>query len=193
MARALENPLGEIATEESSYRLIGKPFRRVDGRAKVTGHTRFADDLRFPLMVHVKLVRSTVPHASIKHIDFSAVESMSGVVGTLVGKDLPDPFGIMPVSEDEHALAIDKVRFVGDPVAAVAALTEDVAHAAALAVQVEYEMLPTISSVDEALKIPEPRIHEYGDEGNLHKKVSPQFGDGAKGYETADLVLEDTI
>ncbi|MGE4657637.1 MAG: molybdopterin cofactor-binding domain-containing protein [Gammaproteobacteria bacterium] len=193
MARVLENPLGEIATEESGYRLIGKPFRRVDGRAKVTGHTRFADDLRFPLMVHVKLVRSTVPHASIKHIDFSAVESMSGVVGTLVGKDLPDPFGIMPVSEDEHALAIDKVRFVGDPVAAVAALTEDVAHAAALAVQVEYEMLPTISSVDEALKTPEPRIHEYGDEGNLHKKVSLQFGDVAKGFESADLVLEDTI
>ncbi len=193
MARALKSPPDEVVTEKSRYRLIGKPFRRVDGRAKVTGDTRFADDLRFPRMVYVKLVRSTVPHAKIKHIDFSAAESMADVVGTLVGKDLPDPFGILPVSEDEHALAIDTVRFVGDPVAAVAALTEDAAHAAALAVQVEYEELPTISSFNEALKIPEPRIHEYGDEGNLHKKVSMQFGDIAEGFESADLVLEDTV
>ena len=193
MARALKSPPDEVVTEKSRYRLIGKPFRRVDGRAKVTGDTRFADDLRFPRMVYVKLVRSTVPHAKIKHIDFSAAESMADVVGTLVGKDLPDPFGILPVSEDEHALAIDTVRFVGDPVAAVAALTEDAAHAAALAVQVEYEELPTISSFNEALKIPEPRIHEYGDEGNLHKKVSLQFGDITEGFESADLVLEDTV
>ncbi|MEE3198064.1 MAG: hypothetical protein VX225_06440, partial [Pseudomonadota bacterium] len=122
MARALKSPPDEVVTEKSRYRLIGKPFRRVDGRAKVTGDTRFADDLRFPRMIYVKLVRSTVPHAKIKHIDFSAAESMADVVGTLVGKDLPDPFGILPVSEDEHALAIDTVRFVGDPVAAVAAL-----------------------------------------------------------------------
>lgn len=193
MARALKSPPDEVVTEKSRYRLIGKPFRRVDGRAKVTGDTRFADDLRFPRMVYVKLVRSTVPHAKIKHIDFSAAESMADVVGTLVGKDLPDPFGILPVSEDEHALAIDTVRFVGDPVAAVAALTEDAAHAAALAVQVEYEELPTISSFNEALKTPEPRIHEYGDEGNLHKKVSMQFGDITEGFESADLVLEDTL
>ena len=193
MARALKSPPDEVVAEKSRYRLIGTPFRRVDGRAKVTGDTRFADDLRFPRMVYVKLVRSTVPHAKIKHIDFSAAESMTGVIDTLVGKDLPDPFGILPVSEDEHALAIDTVRFVGDPVAAVAALTEDVAHAAALAVQVEYEELPTISSFNEALKIPEPRIHEYGDEGNLHKKVSLQFGDIAEGFKSADLVLEDTV
>ena len=193
MSRALKSPPDEVVAEKSRYRLIGTPFRRVDGRAKVTGDTRFADDLRFPRMVYVKLVRSTVPHAKIKHIDFSAAESMTGVIDTLVGKDLPDPFGILPVSEDEHALAIDTVRFVGDPVAAVAALTEDVAHAAALAVQVEYEELPTISSFNEALKIPEPRIHEYGDEGNLHKKVSLQFGDIAEGFKSADLVLEDTV
>ena len=193
MARALKSPPDEVVAEKSRYRLIGTPFRRVDGRAKVTGDTRFADDLRFPRMVYVKLVRSTVPHAKIKHIDFSAAESMTGVIDTLVGKDLPDPFGILPVSEDEHALAIDTVRFVGDPVAAVAALTEDAAHAAALAVQVEYEELPTISSFNEALKTPEPRIHEYGDEGNLHKKVSLQFGDIAEGFKSADLVLEDTV
>ena len=109
---------------------------------KVTGQTQFADDLHFPRMAHVKLVRSTVPHGRIKHIDLSAALAIDGVLGALVGTELPNPFGILPVSEDEHALAVDTVRFVGDPVAAVAAVTEDIAHAAALAVEVEYEVLP---------------------------------------------------
>jgi len=175
----------------TELKIVGKPFRRVDGRAKVTGQTRFADDLQFPRTVFIKLVRSTVPHARIKNIDFSAALAMEGVVGTLVGEELPNPFGIMPVSEDEHALAIEKVRFVGDPLAAVAAVSEDVAHAAALAVKVEYESLATISSVAEALATPEPQIHEYADEGNIHKKVSLKFGEVEGGFEEADLVLED--
>jgi 4-hydroxybenzoyl-CoA reductase subunit alpha len=176
--------------DREEFNIIGTPFRRVDGRAKVTGQTRFADDLEFPRTVFVKLVRSTVPHANIKGIDFSAALEMDGVVGTLEGKELPYTFGILPVSEDEHPLALDKVRFVGDPVAAVAAFTEDIAHAAALAVKVDYEILPTVSSVQDALKIPEPRIHEYGDEGNFHKLVSMKFGDVEQGFEDADIILE---
>jgi len=180
------------SSEKRQTRLIGTPFRRVDGRAKVTGQTRFADDLSFPRMVHVKLVRSTVPHAHVKRIDCAAAQNMPGVLCIMLGGELPIPYGILPVSRDEHALAIDKVRFVGDPVAAVAALTEDQAHAAALKVQVEYDLLPTIDSIDTALKIPEPRIHEYGDEGNLHKKVSLEFGAVEAGFEQADVILEDT-
>jgi 4-hydroxybenzoyl-CoA reductase subunit alpha len=176
---------------ESDLKIVGKPFRRVDGRAKVTGQTRFADDLQFPRTAHVKLVRSTVPHARIKNIDFSDALAMDGVLGTLVGEETPDSFGIMPVSEDEHALAIGTVRFVGDPLAAVAAVTEDIAHAAALAVKVEYELLPTISSVAEALATPEPQLHDYADSGNIHKKVSLKFGEVEKGFEEADLILED--
>lgn len=137
------DPIGAGRESEGEYRLIGTAFRRVDGRAKVTGRTQFADDLNFPRMAYVKLVRSTVPHARIRNIDLSAAEAMDGVLGTLVGTELPDKFGILPVSEDEHALAVDKVRFVGDPVAAVAAVSEDIAHEAALAVRVEYELLPT--------------------------------------------------
>ncbi|GMR14966.1 MAG: xanthine dehydrogenase family protein molybdopterin-binding subunit [Gammaproteobacteria bacterium] len=182
-----------VADDQLQLSLIGTPFRRVDGHAKVTGQTQFADDLSFPRMVHVKLVRSTVPHARIKRIDCSAAEQMPGVLSVLLGEELPVPYGILPVSRDEHALAIDKVRFVGDPLAAVAALTEDQAHAAALAVRVEYEILPTIDSVETALKTPEPRIHEYGDEGNLHKKISLQFGDTKAGFEQADVILEDTL
>jgi len=190
MVKAFSIPQTEEKAQED-LKIIGKPFRRVDGRAKVTGQTRFADDLHFPRTAHVKLVRSTVPHARIRNIDFSGALAMYGVLGTLVGEELPEPFGIMPVSEDEHALAIDTVRFVGDPVAAIAAVSEDIAHAAALAVKVEYELLPTISSVEDALATPEPQIHDYADDGNMHKKVSLKFGEVEQGFDDADLILED--
>jgi 4-hydroxybenzoyl-CoA reductase subunit alpha len=194
MVKAYAVPPDEQKSEtDSELKIVGKPFRRVDGRAKVTGQTRFADDLQFPRTAHVKLVRSTVPHARIKNIDFSDALAMDGVLGTLVGEETPDSFGIMPVSEDEHALAIGTVRFVGDPLAAVAAVTEDIAHAAALAVKVEYELLPTISSVAEALATPEPQLHDYADSGNIHKKVSLKFGEVEEGFEKADLILEDNF
>ncbi|MEC9476931.1 MAG: molybdopterin cofactor-binding domain-containing protein [Planctomycetota bacterium] len=182
-----------VVPTSDELRLIGTPFRRVDGRAKVTGQTRFADDLSFARMVHMKLVRSTVPHARIVKIDTAKAQEMPGVVGILTGDSMPDPFGILPVSQDEHALCIDKVRFVGDPVVAVAALTEDQAHEAALTVEVEYESLETIASVEEAVANPEPRIHDYGDEGNLHKKLSMSFGDVDSGFEEADQIFEDVL
>jgi 4-hydroxybenzoyl-CoA reductase alpha subunit len=173
--------------------IIGKPFRRVDGRAKVTGATRFADDLTFPRMCFARLVRSTMPHANILSIDFSEAEKVPGYLGALTGKDVPIPFGILPVSQDEHALCPDRVRFVGDPVVAVAAITEDAAYEAALKVKVEYEPLATISSIEDALATPEPRIHDYGDHGNLHKVVSMTFGEVEKGFEEADEIFEDVF
>src|ERR1700710_1812459 len=173
--------------------IIAKPSRRVDGRAKVTGATKFADDLTFPRMAFVRLVRSTQPHATIQSIDFSEAAKVPGYLGSLTGADTPIPFGILPVSQDEHALCPDKVRFVGDPVAAVAAVTEDAAYEAALKVKVTYEPLGTISSIEEALATPEPRIHEYGDRGNLHKVVSMTFGDVEKGFAAADEIFEDTF
>ena len=173
--------------------LIGSAFRRVDGRAKVTGVTRFADDLAFPRMCYLRLVRSTVPHARIKGIDFSAAEKVPGYLGRLTGAAMPITFGILPVSQDEHALCPDKVRFVGDPVVAVAAATEDAAYEAAWKVRVEYEPLPTISGIQDALDTPEPRIHDYGDHGNLHKIVSMTFGDVEGGFAAADEIFEDTV
>ena len=97
-----------------STRVIGKPRRRVDGRAKVTGQTRFADDLIVPRMLHGRLLRSPHPHARIVRVDTSEAEAMPGVVAVLTGKEMPTPFGILPVSEDEHALCVDRVRFVGE-------------------------------------------------------------------------------
>src|SRR3982751_1882447 len=107
------------------HRVIGKALRKVDAVAKVTGATRFADDLTLPRMLYCKLLRSTQPHARIVSLDITAAERLEGVHAVLTGRALPIPFGILPVSQDEHALCTDKVRFIGDPVAAVAAISEE--------------------------------------------------------------------
>src|ERR1051325_1091977 len=130
---------------------IGKPFRKVDARAKCIGQTKFADDIVLPRMLFCKLLRSPVPHALIKRIDVTNALELPGVVAVITGKDLPIPYGILPVSQDEHALCIDKVRFIGDPVAAVAAIDEDVAFDAMNLIEVEYEPLNTISTIEEAV------------------------------------------
>ena len=174
-------------------KVVGKPFRKVDARAKCTGQTRFADDIVLPRMLFAKLLRSTEPHALIKHIDASKALKLPGVVAVITGKDLPIPYGILPVSEDEHALCIDKVRFIGDPVAAIAAIDEDTAFDAMDLIEVEYEKLESIASIDAALATRQPRIHEYGDSGNVHKKVALEFGDVQQGFADADLVREDVF
>ncbi len=174
-------------------KVVGKPFRKVDARAKCTGQTLFADDIVLPRMLFAKLLRSHVPHALIKRIDVSKAVELEGVVAVITGRDLPVPYGILPVSQDEHALCIDKVRFIGDPVAAIAAVDEDTAFEAMDLIEVEYEPLEQIASIEDALSIEEPRIHEYGSSGNIHKKVSLEFGDLEEGFREADLVREDVF
>ena len=174
-------------------RVIGVPRRRVDGRAKVTGQTRFADDIFLPRMVHCKLLRSPHPHARIRGMDVSRAMAHPGVYLVLTGKDLPVRYGILPVSQDEQALSVDHVRHVGDPVAAVVAREELTAFAALDLIDVDYDILPTISGPEEALVTPEPRIHEYGEEGNIHKFVALEFGDVEQGFAEADEIFEDTF
>jgi len=173
--------------------VVGKPFRKVDARAKCVGQTKFADDIVLPRMLYCKMLRSHLPHALIKNIDLSKALAVPGVFAIITGKDLPKSYGILPVSQDEHALCIDKVRFIGDPVAAVAAIDEDVAFDAMNLIEIEYEPLNTISSIDEAILIDEPRIHDYGDSGNIHKKVSLEFGTVEDGFAEADLIREDVF
>jgi 4-hydroxybenzoyl-CoA reductase subunit alpha len=175
----------------AAFGAVGKPLRRADGRAKVTGETRFADDLSLPGMLFMKLKRSSVPHARILEVDAAAALAVPGVRAVLTGRDFPVPYGILPVSQDEHALCVDKVRFVGDPVAAVVAADELVAEEAARLVAVRYQPLATIASPEEALATPEPRIHEYGDGGNVHKAVALDFGDVPAALASADQVFED--
>jgi 4-hydroxybenzoyl-CoA reductase subunit alpha len=174
-------------------KIIGVPRRRVDGRAKVTGQTKFADDVMLPRTAHCKLLRSRLPHARIVRVDVTRALAHPGVYLALTGKDFPIPYGILPVSQDEHALAIDRVRFVGDPVAAVVARDELTAFEALDLVDVEYEPLRTYSDPEDSLAFPEPRIHDYGDAGNIHKIVSLQFGDVEQAFKDADRVFDDTF
>ena len=174
--------------------VIGTARRKVDATAKVTGETKFADDLSLPRMLWCKLLRSREPHARIVRIDTSRAERHPGVVAVLTGRDLPLPFGILPISQDEHALCPDRVRFVGDPVAAVAAIDEDTAADACNLIEVEYEKLPPIESVEEALgsgDAPESHLHDYGDAGNVHKHIALEFGNVDAEMAAADHVRED--
>ena len=173
--------------------IIGKSVVKVDAAAKVTGQTVFADDLVLPRMAFARLLRSPHPHALIRRVDVTRAAALPGVVATLVGAELPIPFGILPVSQDEHALCVEKVRFVGDPVAAVAAIDEETAEMALRLIDVDYEVLPALMTIDEALARPDVRIHEYGSHGNVHKEVSFDFGDVDAGFAEADHVREDAF
>src|SRR6266852_5629251 len=176
---------------DTKLRLIGKSRRRVDGRAKVTGQTKFADDIMLPRMLHCKLLRSPVPHARIVRIDPSRALAHPGVHLVLTGKDFKVSYGILPVSQDEYPLEPTHVRFVGDPVAAVIAKDELTAFEALDLIKVEYEPLQTFSTPEESLEHEEPRIHDYGDRGNIHKAVALGFGDVEKAFADADEVFED--
>src|SRR5207237_1426667 len=188
-----KSPVTDSLSNREGLRIIGVPSRRVDGRAQVTGQTRFADDIFLPRMAHCKLLRSPHPHARIRKIDALRALAHPGVYLMLTGKDLPIQYGILPVSQDEQALCVDHVRHVGDPVAAVVAREELTACEALDLIDVDYEILPTISNPKEALATPEPRIHEYGEEGNIHKQVALEFGNVEQGFAEADEIFEDTF
>ena len=172
-------------------RVIGKPRRRVDGRAKVTGQTRFADDIALPRMLHMKLLRSPHAHALIESIDLARAQAHPGVHLVLSGKDFPVTFGILPVTQDEYPLAPRHVRYVGDPLAAVVARDEQIATAALDLIEVRYQPLEPIASAEEALAKPEPRIHAYGEQGNIHRLQAFRFGEADAAIAASDHVFED--
>ena len=175
-------------------RVIGKARRRVDGRAKVTGRTTFADDIVLPRMLYGKLLRSSLPHARIVAIDTSAAETAPGVKLVLTGAHFPHAYGIMPVSQDEHPLCVGKVRHVGDPVAAVIATSEAVAADACALVTVQYEALPTIADPEAALTNRAARIHDYGEGGNIHRLAHLEFGDVEDAFRQDGVrVFEDVF
>src|SRR6266849_5346550 len=123
----------------SDYSIIGKPTAMVDAAQKTTGAGKYTDDLSLPGMLVGKILHSPFPHARIKRIDTSRAEKLEGVVAVVVGKDAPNPYGILPVGHDEHALALDKVRYVGDNVACVVAVDETTAEKALELIDVDYE------------------------------------------------------
>jgi 4-hydroxybenzoyl-CoA reductase subunit alpha len=174
-----------------SHAVVGKPLPKVDAFDKVTGRARYTDDLKLPRMLAGKILRSPRPHARIVRIDPAPALALPGVRAVLTGRDLPIRYGILPVSQDEHALALEKVCYAGEPVAAVAADDVETAERALALISVEYEDLPALMSPAEALAESSPLIHEDGRPHNVHRVAAFEFGDVEAGFAGADHVRED--
>ncbi|MEO0650326.1 MAG: molybdopterin cofactor-binding domain-containing protein [Planctomycetota bacterium] len=182
------------ALDKQRFQVVGGAHRKVDGIAKATGQAVYADDIQLPGMLHAKTLRSPVAHARIRSIDTSKAEALPGVHAVITGRDLPIKYGVIPWTPDENALAVDKVRFIGDEVAAVAAIDEDAAEEALDLIEVDYEELPVYFDPREALEQCTTAIHENPkkpERGNLSKRVELAFGDVDGGFDASDVVVEN--
>lgn len=176
--------------------VVGSRGRKADSIRKATGEAIYADDIALPRMLHGKLLRSPYAHARLKRVDTSRAEALPGVYAVATGKDAPVRFGIIPWTPDEYALAVDKVRYVGDPVAAVAAVDEETAIRALDLIDVEYEVLPAMLDLQKALDPGAPLVHDVDwkdrpREDNLCKEVDLSFGEVAAALSTSDAVVEN--
>lgn len=173
---------------------IGQRAVRLDGVAKVTGAAVYAGDIRLPGMLHAKVLRSPYAHARIRHIDTVRARELKEVVAVITPADVPripiNPAGHpYPDSPPIDYYILDwESRYVGDPVAAVAAESEEAAVAALRAIQVDYEVLPAVFDEVEALKPGAPLVHE---DGNLAALTGFSHGDVERGFREADLVVEE--
>jgi 4-hydroxybenzoyl-CoA reductase subunit alpha len=161
----------------------------VDAAGKTTGAGKYADDLSLPGMLVGKILHSPYPHARIKRIDTGRAEKLDGVVAVVIGTDAPTPYGILPVGHDEHALCTDKVRYVGDNVACVAAVDEATADQALELIDVEYEVLPAYFDPEESMKAQSDFIHDNKPQ-NIEKDYHHVFGDPEKALAEAACVAE---
>ena len=160
------------------FQIVGTPVPLIDSGPKVTGEAKFTDDLHFANMLVGKILRSPIAHALIKSISVTEALQVPGVFAIVTGRDAPIPFGILPISEDENAMGVEKVRYVGDPVAGVAAVDEATALQALQLIAVEYESLPAYLEPTESLQPAQAKIHEKTvRDTNIHKEVSQHFGD----------------
>ncbi|HEY7201681.1 MAG TPA: molybdopterin cofactor-binding domain-containing protein [Candidatus Dormibacteraeota bacterium] len=177
--------------------VVGQPLPRVDAAAKVSGVAMYADDISLPRMLHCRILRSPHPHARVLSVDASAARRIPGVRAVITGHDLPIRYGIMPVAQDERALEAEKVRYVGDPVAAVAAVDEETAASALDAIRVEYEELQPVTSIEEGLgEAADEPIHDRAYTRrpfNVHRQLSYEFGDVEAGFARADHIREDVF
>ncbi len=191
-----------MSNQERKLESIGQSPVRLDAREKVTGRTLYAVDLKMAGMLYAKVLRSPHPHARILHIDATKARSLPGVVAVVTGKDFPGSLGA--TVQDQSFLAGDKVRFVGDAVAAVAAVNLDTAEEALSLIHVEYELLPALFDPVEAMKSREVLIHENLSQYAVAPGIFPvpgtnicnhfklRKGDPERGFNESDLVLEDT-
>ncbi|MEM2901498.1 MAG: xanthine dehydrogenase family protein molybdopterin-binding subunit [Candidatus Bathyarchaeia archaeon] len=183
------------------YLYIGKDVPRVDDFEKVTGTAQYTADLRLPGMLYTRLLKSPHPHARLISIKTSEAEKLPGVRAILTGKEVPYKFGIY--MQDKSVLAQEKVRYVGEPVVAVAANTEEIAEQAVELIKVEYEELPAVFDPRDAIKDGAPlvheRLHEYMHAPFIfpesHTNIANHFklrkGDVERGFKEADVIVEN--
>ncbi len=161
--------------------IVGKSIPLVDANAKVTGQAWYGDDVRLPNEIIGRIVRSPHHYARVVSIDTSKAEALPGVIAVATGDDAPNKFGVLPVTKDEHAMAVEKVRHVGDLVACVAAVDEATAREAVALIDVEYEVLDSIHDMKKGLEDVDEPIHWRGKyhvgSTNVQKRVFQEFGD----------------
>ena len=175
------------------YSVVGKSIPRIDARAKVTGEALFTADLMLPKMLAAKILRSPHPHARIVHIDASKAKALRGVYAVVTGNDTAgEKWGVFRYTRDQQLLCVDKVRYVGDEVAAVAAVDEDTALEAINLIRVEYEELPAVFDCWSAIAPDAPLIHE-GFERNINVAVKIDVGNVDEAFKKCALVREDTF
>jgi 4-hydroxybenzoyl-CoA reductase subunit alpha len=183
----------EYQPQKSAMNLtvVGKRLPKIDAPDKATGRAQYTDDIVLPNMIYGKLLLSPVPHAKIKSINTDKAKALPGVKVVLTGEDVPGiTYGTSPPRYDEYILAKDKVRFVGDVVAAVAAIDEKTCYRAIKLIDVEYEELPAVFDPIEAMKDGAPRLFDDKYENNINTRVDHLFGDIEKGFKEADYVKE---
>jgi 4-hydroxybenzoyl-CoA reductase subunit alpha len=171
------------------FSIIGRSIPMVDAAEKTTGHGKYTDDLSLPGMLAGKILHSPHPHARIRRIDTSRAKALPGVVAVVTGADAPNTYGILPIGHDEHALATDKVRYVGDNVACVAAVDEATAEQALELIDVDYELLPAWFDPEDSMKAESEFIHENRPH-NIEKEYHHSFGDPDRAFAEADYVAE---
>ena len=173
--------------------LLGKSMPRIDTLAKVTGEAMYTADLKLPRMLYAKVLRSPHAHARIISIDTSKAVALQGVEAIITGQDAyGEKWGVFPYTQDHPLIAIGKVRYIGEEVAAVAADTEEIAEEALKLIQVEYALLPAVFTVEEAMSAGAPKIHDQYEQ-NLNIHVNINVGDINKAFAEADVVVEDTV
>jgi len=171
------------------HSVIGKRLPMTDAPGKVTGLGKYTDDFAVPGMLFGRILHSPHPHARIRSIDPSKAEALPGVKAVATGQDAPNPYGILPIGHDERVFALDKARYIGDNVAAVAATSAEIAEEALDLIHVDYESLPAWFDPLESMKATEHWIHE-NKPNNIEKEYHHLFGDVENGFAQADFIRE---
>ena len=173
----------------SDFKVIGKRTRKIGTRARMTGEAKYADDLSFPNQLDAVIVRTPHAHANIVEIDVTDALAIEGVVAIITGHDLFRTFGILGWTRDEPPLAVEKVTYQGEGVAAVCAEDLRTAEKAARLVKVEYDLLPPVLDAATACDEGTPIVRPGNRKGNLTKNVKLSFGEVQKGLDESDAVV----